>query len=136
MNGMVRQGIDILCDGNDICRFGDLLNETWQAKKQLGDKVANPVVNDLYERARKAGALGGKLTGAGGGGFLLIFAPPARHSEVRSELKELLHIPFNFDRTGSQIIFYDPRIDDYRDLEKEHSREAVNGFRELSSLKS
>lgn len=135
MNGMVSQGIDILTDGEDICRFGDLLNETWQAKKQLGDKVANPVVDDLYMRARKTGALGGKLTGAGGGGFLLLFAPPEKHLSIRQELKELLHIPFGFDRSGSQIIFYDPRLDDYKDLEKEHSREDVNCFRELASLK-
>lgn len=135
MNGMVRQGIDILTDGADICRFGELLDQTWQAKKQLGEKVANPVVDDLYSRARKAGAIGGKLTGAGGGGFLLLFAPPEKHIIVRQELKELLHIPFNFDRTGSQIIFYDPRLDDYKDLEEEHRREDLNCFRELASLK-
>lgn len=136
MNGMVRQGVDILTDDGDICRFGDLLNETWQAKKQLGNKVANPIVDDLYSRARRTGALGGKLTGAGGGGFLLLFAPPEKHLSIRQELKELLHIPFDFDRSGSQIIFYDPRLDNYKNLEEEHSREAVNGFRELSSLKS
>ncbi len=135
MNGMVKQGINILTDNGDICRFGELLDETWQAKKQLGDKVANPVVDDLYSRARKMGALGGKLTGAGGGGFLLLFAPPEKQECIRQELKELLHIPFNFDRNGSQIIFYDPRIDDYKALEEEHRREDVNCFRELASLK-
>lgn len=136
MNDMVGKGIDILSDGGDICRFGDLLNETWQAKKQLGDKIANPIVDDLYTRARQVGALGGKLTGAGGGGFLLLFAPPEKHNAIRKELKELLHIPFGVDRAGSQIIFYDPKIDDYKELAKEHSRDSVNGFCELSALSS
>lgn len=134
MNDMVQTGIDILSSERDITQFGELLDETWQAKRQLGDKVANPVVDSLYSRARNAGALGGKLTGAGGGGFLLLFAPPEKQAAVRAELEELLYIPFDFDRSGSQIVFFDPRLDDYRDIQERHGNGRIDPFRELDSI--
>src|SRR5436853_954607 len=75
MKELVEESIDVLASGMDIRAFGDLLHEAWQAKRSLSAAVSNRAVDDLYERARGAGALGGKLTGAGGGGFLLLFAP-------------------------------------------------------------
>ncbi len=134
MNDMVQKGIGILSSDDDISLFGDLLDQSWQLKRQLGEKVANSVVDGLYERARRAGALGGKLAGAGGGGFLLLFAPPEKQQAVRKELKELLYVPFDFDRSGSQIVFYDPRLDDYRDIRDKHGNGRINPFRELESI--
>src|SRR5947207_12933673 len=78
MRELVDESIDILGSGTDIRAFGDLLHEAWQTKRSLSDQVSNSEVDALYERAREAGALGGKLTGAGGGGFLLLFVEPDR----------------------------------------------------------
>jgi D-glycero-alpha-D-manno-heptose-7-phosphate kinase len=110
----VEEGVDILASGTDIGAFGELLHEAWQAKRSLSSAVSNPEVDGLYERARAAGALGGKLTGAGGGGFLLLFVPPDRRAEVLDSLGDRVHVPFAFEPTGSQIIFYEPGVD-YQD---------------------
>jgi D-glycero-alpha-D-manno-heptose-7-phosphate kinase len=81
--------------------------------------------------ARSAGAAGGKLTGAGGGGFLLLFVPPERQPEVKEKLNKLLHVPFKFEFSGSQIIFFDPQ-EDYSALEKLRANQTVDAFRELT----
>ena len=107
MHQMAYQAIDIL-NANDMPAFGKLLDESWKLKRSLSDKVSTPFVDDMYASARKAGALGGKLLGAGGGGFLLLFVPPARQKKVREKLKKSLLIPFKFEDLGSQIIFYQP----------------------------
>ncbi|MFH1724406.1 MAG: hypothetical protein ABII00_07270, partial [Elusimicrobiota bacterium] len=73
----------------------------------LTDKISTPHVDEIYEAAREAGAVGGKLLGAGGGGFILFFAKPEDQGEIRERLAKLLHVPFHFENTGSQIIFYD-----------------------------
>jgi len=104
------------------------LHEAWQAKRSLSRMVSNDEVDDLYRRAREAGALGGKLTGAGGGGFLLLFAPPERHAEILESLGRI-HVPFDFETGGSQIIFYEPGVD-YREAEKARDR-STYPFREL-----
>jgi D-glycero-alpha-D-manno-heptose-7-phosphate kinase len=91
--------------------FGALLDEAWQIKKGLSRSISTSAVDHAYEAARAAGALGGKLLGAGGGGFLLIFAPPDRHPAVEAALRGLLRVPFAFEPNGSQIIFYDPEQD-------------------------
>jgi D-glycero-alpha-D-manno-heptose-7-phosphate kinase len=111
MKELVEESIDVLASGTDIRAFGDLLHEAWQAKRSLSAQVSNPEVDALYERARDAGALGGKLTGAGGGGFLLLFAEPGRHQAIRHALGDRLHVPFRFETGGSQIIFYEPEAD-------------------------
>jgi D-glycero-alpha-D-manno-heptose-7-phosphate kinase len=77
-------------------------------KRQLSDKITTPHIDDIYNTAKKAGALGGKLLGAGGGGFVLIFAEPQKQKEIRKRLKGLLEIPFCFENLGSQVIFYQP----------------------------
>jgi D-glycero-alpha-D-manno-heptose-7-phosphate kinase len=91
--------------------FGQLLDEAWQLKRGLSPAVSTSLVDEAYARARAAGALGGKLLGAGGGGFLLVFAPPERRRDVRQALSHLLHVPFDFEPSGSQIVLYDPEQD-------------------------
>ncbi len=90
---------------NDLQSFGEVLHVSWEYKRQLASGISNPQINEWYERARKAGALGGKLLGAGGGGFLLVFAPPERHAAIRGALPELRAIPFRFEQQGSKIIY-------------------------------
>ncbi len=105
---MVDQAIDILNRKEDILEFGKLLDETWKIKKRLSDKISNPAIDSIYETALRAGAVGGKLLGAGGGGFMLLFVPPENQQKVREKLKNLLEVKFNFEDTGSQIIYYNP----------------------------
>jgi len=104
---MVEDGIKILIGNGDLKDFGKLLDETWQLKRSLSSKVSNPVIDEIYERAKKIGAIGGKLLGAGGGGFMLFFAPPELHQKIKEEIKGLF-VPFKFENQGSQIIFYQP----------------------------
>jgi D-glycero-alpha-D-manno-heptose-7-phosphate kinase len=85
--------------------FGRLLNDAWQFKKQLASKVSNAYIDDLYGAALQAGALGGKITGAGGGGFLLLYCPREKQDAVRSALHHLPELPFHLERDGTKIIF-------------------------------
>ena len=134
MSDMVDEAISILSSGQDITRFGALLHETWQAKRTLSSRVSNSYVDEIYEQARSAGAIGGKVTGAGGGGFMLLFVPPSRQREVREKLNKLVYVPFKFEFSGSQIIFYDPEKD-YCEVEKLRDDQIVNAFRELTDVK-
>ncbi|MCS6863134.1 MAG: hypothetical protein NZT92_22740 [Abditibacteriales bacterium] len=111
MRQLVDESVAILNSGQDLTAFGELLHEAWQAKRSLSAQVSNSQVDDLYERARRAGAVGGKLTGAGGGGFFLLFVPPDRQPQVREALNHLIYVPFQFEYSGSQIIFYDPQAE-------------------------
>jgi D-glycero-alpha-D-manno-heptose-7-phosphate kinase len=111
MKELVDESVDILASGSDIGAFGTLLHEAWQTKRGLSSQVSSPAVDALYEKARAAGALGGKLTGAGGGGFLLLFVEPRRQEAVARALGGLIHVPFEFESAGSQIIFYEPGTD-------------------------
>ena len=92
----------------DLKGFGKLLDESWKLKRTLSDKISTPDIDAIYDRAIKAGALGGKLLGAGGGGFVLIYAEPDKKQAVRLALSGLLEIPFKFETLGTQIIFYQP----------------------------
>jgi D-glycero-alpha-D-manno-heptose-7-phosphate kinase len=105
---MVDEGTAILTSDGPISEFGKLLHESWQLKRGLTDKISTPEVDDIYAAAREAGALGGKLLGAGGGGFVLLFARPEDQPAVKTRLKRLLHVPFKFENLGSQIVFYEP----------------------------
>lgn len=107
MYQMVGEALQILKGNGDLCLVGKLLHESWLLKRGLTTKISTPFIDDLYETALKAGALGGKLLGAGGGGFLLLFAKPENHERIKSRLEKLLHVPFRFENLGSQIIFYD-----------------------------
>lgn len=90
--------------------FGQLLDINWQLKKQLAGGISNPQIDDWYERAKKKGALGGKILGAGGGGFLMLYAPRYKHKQIEEELKELTPIKYNFESDGSKIIFIEERL--------------------------
>jgi len=97
----------ILVDHNkDLNDFGRLLDKTWKLKKQTGKCVSTDSIDSLYERGIKAGALGGKLLGAGGGGFLLFYVPEEKRKEVINALPELMHIPFSFEDSGSSVVYY------------------------------
>jgi D-glycero-alpha-D-manno-heptose-7-phosphate kinase len=106
MGEMVDHAVEILNCGDSIDRFGRLLHESWRLKRSLTDKITNGFINGAYSAARKAGALGGKILGAGGGGFMLFFVPSGRQARVRAALKDMLHVPFKFEFSGSSIIFY------------------------------
>lgn len=108
---LVREGLSVLEGAGDVGRFGGLLHEAWQAKRALGPGVSTPRIDELYDLARAAGALGGKLLGAGGGGFLMVFAPPERHARIKETLAGLLFVPCRFEFTGSQIVFHAPEAD-------------------------
>jgi D-glycero-alpha-D-manno-heptose-7-phosphate kinase len=88
--------------------FGRLLHESWQIKRTLTQKITNSNIDDIYEAGKRAGALGGKLLGAGGGGFMLFFVPPERKEALRKQLKNLLCVPFRFSSRGSHVVVYEP----------------------------
>lgn len=95
---------DLLC-ANRIDGFGEMLHQGWLEKKKLADGISSPQIDAWYERARAHGALGGKLLGAGGGGFLMFYAPPDRHDEIVRALPELRPVPFQLEPQGSKIIY-------------------------------
>lgn len=95
-------------DKNNLDDFGKLLDYTWRLKKQTGSAVTTDRVDDLYNLGIKSGALGGKLLGAGGGGFLIFYVPPEKQSVVKDALKDLLYIPFNFENGGTKVMYYSP----------------------------
>ena len=130
MKDLVDESVAILNGSRDITAFGKLLHEAWEAKRSLSAKVSNSHVDTIYEQARAAGALGGKLLGAGGGGFLLLFAPPARHQAIKDRLDRLIYVPFKFEFSGSQIIFFD-REEDYSAEEEARANRAIEAFQEL-----
>jgi len=103
-------------------------------KRDLSSDVSNHIVDGLYERAREAGAIGGKITGAGGGGFLLLFVRPSEQKKVREALSEKIHVPFSFESSGSQIIFYEPERENYTKLEKDRATRMISSFKELESI--
>lgn len=110
MREMVDEAIKILIKPNDgIDEFGKLLHEAWKIKRELSSQITNSHIDDIYETGLKAGASGGKLLGAGGGGFILFFAKPENQPKIKESLKHLLYVPFRFENSGSQIIYYDPQ---------------------------
>jgi len=132
MHEMVEEAIAILCSNRCVCNFGDLLHKSWMLKKSLSPHISNGVVDGLYEKARAHGALGGKITGAGGGGFLLLFVPFSAQEKVKKALKDLIHVPFTFESSGSQIIFYEPSKEDFSALDRDRAINPVIPFRELT----
>ncbi|MCI0519384.1 MAG: GHMP kinase [Chloroflexi bacterium] len=93
-----------LVNGN-VDAVGELLHEGWELKKQLAQRISNGVLDEMYAVARQAGAVGGKITGAGGGGFLLLYCLPENQEKVRSALSKLQELPFNLENDGSKVIF-------------------------------
>jgi D-glycero-alpha-D-manno-heptose-7-phosphate kinase len=129
---MVDEGLAILNDGRDLVRFGRLLHEAWEAKRSLSARVSSDDIDDLYAQARAAGAIGGKLTGAGGGGFMLLFVEPHNRARVRERLSGLLHVPFRFSFGGSQVVFFDPE-QDYAAEEQDRAVRVLRPFRESTA---
>lgn len=106
MAGMVDEAVDILQDPKrEIDDFGRLLHETWRLKRGLTSNISTPQVDEIYAKAKKAGALGGKLLGAGGGGFMLLYVKFEDQAKVKEALKNLVHVPFKFEGFGSQVIY-------------------------------
>ena len=105
MRQMVDTGYSILVNTNaPLSAFGELLNTSWQLKQQLADGISNQTINDIYTTGMAAGALGGKLLGAGGGGFMLFFAPPEKHTAIRRQLAHLSEVPISINAPGSRVI--------------------------------
>jgi D-glycero-alpha-D-manno-heptose-7-phosphate kinase len=103
---MVDEAIEVLNGEGDLCDFGKLLDKSWKIKKALSEKVSTNYIDYVYDTALKNGAVGGKVLGAGGGGFILFFVKPKDRSKLLKALGFLLHVPFRFDSLGSQIIYY------------------------------
>lgn len=108
LSNLVEQGLDVLTNEHPITCFGELLHMAWVTKQRFSSKITNPKIDQWYNQAREAGAIGGKLLGAGGGGFLLLFVEPKDHTTVRKILAELAFVDFCSDHSGSTIIFYQP----------------------------
>jgi D-glycero-alpha-D-manno-heptose-7-phosphate kinase len=96
------------CQNRSINDFGRLLHESWKIKKTLTSKITNSDIDEIYQAGLSAGALGGKLLGAGGGGFMLFFCPPERQAALRERLSKLLCVPFGFSRRGAEVVVYEP----------------------------
>lgn len=109
MLALVDEAEGILCDKNaSLNEFGKLLDTTWKLKRGTGAKVSNGSIDELYATAIKAGALGGKLLGAGGGGFLLFYCEKEKQDSLKKALDQLMIVPFNFENEGTQVLYYNP----------------------------
>lgn len=109
MYSMVDEAEEILTNkSRSLDEFGYLLDKSWKLKKQTGKAITTDKIDELYERGIEAGALGGKLLGAGGGGFLLFYVRPENQKAVRKAMKDLMYIPFEFENGGTTIIHYTP----------------------------
>ena len=104
MCAMAYQGRSLLEIG-DFDSFGRLMDESWKLKKTLASKISNPEIDEIYDKAKKVGALGGKITGAGGGGFLLLYCPREKQYELRNTLSSLQELPFHLELDGTKVIF-------------------------------
>ena len=109
MKEMVNEGLSILQSNSDpIKDLGKLLHESWELKRSLSTKVSTPQIDEIYKSGIESGAIGGKILGAGGGGFILFIAKPENHEKIRTRLKNLVHVSFKFNNTGSKIVVYEP----------------------------
>ncbi|MBM3882900.1 MAG: kinase [Verrucomicrobia bacterium] len=130
LKDLLEESLTVLCSASSLRAFGELLHEAWLVKRSFSQVVSNRHVEAIYDHAQRAGALGGKLLGAGGGGFMLLFVEPDAQPRVRDALKELIQVPFEFESAGSQIIFYQPE----RGYDLEAQRRAAQPVREFCEL--
>jgi D-glycero-alpha-D-manno-heptose-7-phosphate kinase len=129
---LVNEGEAILTNpSRSLDEFGRLLHESWQIKRTLTQKITNASIDEIYEAGIGAGALGGKLLGAGGGGFMLFFVPPERREALRIRLKKFLCVPFAISNAGSQVVVYEPEAAYDKSLTRE--RRVVYAQNEQSS---
>lgn len=109
MYALVDEAEKVLTDTHsNLDEFGCLLDKTWRLKRQTGGAISTNSIDALYEKGIAAGALGGKLLGAGGGGFLVFYAPPEKQTAVKEAMKDLLYVPFKFENSGTRVIHYTP----------------------------
>jgi D-glycero-alpha-D-manno-heptose-7-phosphate kinase len=109
IRGMVDSAADILLDPKAPLReLGELMHQSWQIKRELAASVTNSQIDEIYDAGRDAGAVGGKLLGAGGGGFMVLLVDPEKRSQVRERLRKLIHVNVGFDSDGSKIVIYQP----------------------------
>ena len=109
INEAVNEALSMLVSKNlNMESFGKLMHESWLIKRSLSNGVSNYRIDQAYEKARSLGAIGGKILGAGGGGFMLLFAHPSKHKSIVEELKPYVHVPFQFEKNGSTIALYQP----------------------------
>lgn len=108
MTSMVDEGLSLLAGKGPIADFGSLLHDAWMYKRRLSTMVSSSEIDAIYDAAREAGAIGGKILGAGAGGFMLLFVPPENQARVRARLPKLVHVPFKFENSGSRIVLYQP----------------------------
>jgi D-glycero-alpha-D-manno-heptose-7-phosphate kinase len=105
MGALVAQGLDVLAGNGPVLEFGELLHAAWQIKKGLSSSISTPLIDDLYGRARGAGVVGGKILGAGGGGFLLLCADPDKHAAIERALAPHPRVLFSFEPRGTSVVF-------------------------------
>jgi D-glycero-alpha-D-manno-heptose-7-phosphate kinase len=108
MAALVDEAIGVLSGPGELKEFGKLLHESWRLKKSLASAISPVFVDEIYDAATGAGAVGGKLLGAGGGGFMLFFVEPSVRQSVLNALHRLLIVPFEFERQGTHVAFYEP----------------------------
>jgi D-glycero-alpha-D-manno-heptose-7-phosphate kinase len=109
MYQLVGEAESIVASPNrDLDEFGRLMHDSWQIKRTLTQKISNSNIDEIYEAGRSAGALGGKLLGAGGGGFMLFYVTPEKRQALRERLKKLLCVPMGFSSRGSHVVVYEP----------------------------
>ena len=106
MKQLVDEAQKVLVSECDINEFGKLLDYTWKLKRGITSIISNDSIDEMYNRAMKAGALGGKLLGAGGGGFILLYVEKDKQENVKNALADLLYIPFEFENDGTKVIYY------------------------------
>jgi D-glycero-alpha-D-manno-heptose-7-phosphate kinase len=106
MRAMVDEAVELLSSSANLDRFGGMLDEAWELKRGLAGRISSDGIDGVYRRALKAGALGGKLLGAGGCGFMVFYVPERRQDAVLRALSGCLHVPFDFERDGSRVIHY------------------------------
>ena len=107
---MVDDALAILTNPDcDIREFGQLMHEGWITKRGISNNISNDVIDQIYATARSQGAIGGKLMGAGGGGFMILFVPPERQASIKNALSDFVHVPFKFERGGSSVCVYEPQ---------------------------
>jgi D-glycero-alpha-D-manno-heptose-7-phosphate kinase len=133
LSQLVQEGLSILRGNGPLDDFGKLLHAAWLAKSSLSKKVTNTAINEIYSQALATGAVGGKLLGAGGGGFLLLFVPPDLQPRMKQCLDGLVHVPFEFSPRGSEIIFHDAERE-YQAEERWRDARGLKAFRELTDL--
>ena len=134
MMELVDEGVAMLSDNSSILDFGRLMHEGWLIKRALGSSISNDTIDDMYATALCAGAIGGKLSGAGGGGFMMLFAPPHAQKRIRDAFHSFVHVPFQFERLGSQIIYCENE-EDFEEQDREREQQDIAPFCELDDIK-